>query len=311
VLALQHPAHSATTMSSTALPPSAVEAGLAAPTITADATTTTVAPARMDARFWNAYYAFASQGDNPLTDAPSSFVHFCSPHVRPGGKVVEFGCGNGRDARWFVGQGCAYIGLDASTAAVDRCRASIVGQVDGADKAWCTLQTGDFADPDLLGAESATADVVYSRFTLHSVTDEQETRTVANAFRLLKAGGRFMLEARSTRDPRFGVGRCVAPNAYVDTHYRRFLELDVTISKCEAAGFEVVIACEEMRAANFLGDKAVVVRIIAVKPALTARGPAGQVATTVGAAVHQHGTGAGGEGGGEGTGRENVAPPRP
>lgn len=223
--------------------------------------------------FWNAYYASTRQGDSPLTDAPSSFIQFCSPFVRPAGKVIEFGCGNGRDARWFAGQGCTYIGLDMSTAAVDKCRAA----VGASPSKRRSFRTGDFADTELLAAESGTADVVYSRFTLHSVTDEQETVAVANAFRLLKPGGRFMLEARSTRDPRCGVGECVARNAYIDTHYRRFLELDGIISKCEAAGFDVVVACEEVRAANFLQDKAVVVRIIAARPALMALGPAGQV----------------------------------
>jgi SAM-dependent methyltransferase len=257
--------------------------------------------------FWSAYYASAAAGDSPLTDAPSSFIQFCSPHVRPGDKVVEFGCGNGRDARWFLGQGYTYTGVDACSAAVDRCESGVKragGGAKAAARAPCTFHTGDFADPGLLGAESATADVVYSRFTLHSVTDEQETRAVANAFRLLKPGGRFMLEARSTRDPRCGVGACVAPNAYVDTHYRRFLELGATVAKCEAAGFDVGVACEEVRAANFLGDKAVVVRIIAVKPALTARGPAGQVAGAEG-----QGRRGGDEGGGMvGGGAENVAP---
>lgn len=253
--------------------------------------------------FWNAYYASARQGDSPLTDAPSSFIQFCASHVRPGGKVVEFGCGNGRDARWFLVQGCAYVGVDACGAAVDRCRTSVGGGGRAKTAKPCTFQTGDFADPDLLAAESGTFDVVYSRFTLHSVTDEQETQAVANAVRLLKPGGRFMLEARSTRDPRCGAGRCVGPNAYVDTHYRRFLELDGIVAKCEAARFEVVAACEEVRAANFLDDKAVVVRLIAAKPALTE-----QVVGAEAGATHDDQHAGRGDGGAVVNGRENVAP---
>ncbi len=219
--------------------------------------------------FWDAYYAATATGDSPLTDAPSSFIAFCAPHMgmsRPAGgpnKVVEFGCGNGRDARWFVGQGCAYVGLDASPAAVDRCRAAMTG----AGTKRCTFQTGDFTVPDLLPADAGTVDLVYSRFTLHSVNDDQETGAIANAFRLLKPGGRFMLEARSIRDPRCGLGVCAGLNAYVDTHYRRFLDLGATITKLEGAGFDVRVACEEVRAANFLADKAVVVRLVGLKPA--------------------------------------------
>jgi len=219
--------------------------------------------------FWDAYYTTTTPGDSPLSDAPSSFIAFCASHInfRTSGatcKVVEFGCGNGRDARWFLGQGCGYVGLDASPAAVDRCRATMTG-TDRAKR--CAFQTGDFTVPDLLPAEAGTADLVYSRFTLHSVDDAQETGAIINAFRLLKPGGRFMLEARSTRDPRCGLGACVGLHAYMDTHYRRFLDLDATIAKLEAAGFDVRVACEEVRAANFLADKAVVVRLVGVKPA--------------------------------------------
>ncbi len=220
--------------------------------------------------FWDAYYTTTTLGDSPLTDAPSSFIAFCAPHInapRTSGaacKVVEFGCGNGRDARWFVGQGFGYVGLDASPAAVDACRAAMTGAKR------CAFQTGDFTVPDLLLADSGSADLVYSRFTLHSVDDDQEAGALANAFRLLKPGGRLMLEARSIRDPRCGLGACVGLNAYVDTHYRRFLDLDATIAKLEGAGFDVRVACEEVRAANFLADKAVVVRLVGVKPAALA-----------------------------------------
>ena len=227
-------------------------------------------PRATAASFWDAYYTTTTPGDSPLTDAPSSFIAFCAPHInapRTSGaacKVVEFGCGNGRDARWFVGQGFGYVGLDASPAAVDACRAAMTGAKR------CAFQTGDFTVPDLLLADSGSADLVYSRFTLHSVDDDQEAGALANAFRLLKPGGRLMLEARSTRDPRCGLGACVGLNAYVDTHYRRFLDLDATIAKLEAAGFDVRVACEEVRAANFLADKAVVVRLVGVKPAALA-----------------------------------------
>jgi SAM-dependent methyltransferase len=228
--------------------------------------------------------------------------------ARPG-KVVEFGCGNGRDARWFAGQGFDYVGLDASPAAVDRCRADM-----GQSKR-CTFQTGDFTAPDLLPAEAGTAELVYSRFTLHSVTGEQEAGAVANAFRLLKPGGRFMLEARSTRDPRCGLGRCVGPNAYVDTHYRRFLDLGATIATCEAAGFEVGVACEEVRAANFLADKAVVVRLVAVKAGAgtlqeAAGGQARQQPEPGQAQHHQHQAPAWGGGVVDRAGPENMSPSR-
>lgn len=216
--------------------------------------------------FWDNYYSTGA-GDNPLNDSSSSFVQFCSPFIPPGGKIVEFGCGNGRDARWFAMKKMQYLGLDLSIAAVQQCRRRFAGDC----VEHCEFLAEDFAAQDLLLDRSGCYDLVYSRFTMHSVTDDQEAVAFANAFRLLKPGGRFMLEARSTRDPRCGVGVRVSHNAYVETHYRRFLELDSTISRFEEAGFDVRIACEELRAAIFLSDKAAVVRIIAIKPSQAPR----------------------------------------
>ena len=211
--------------------------------------------------FWENYYSDGT-GDNPLSDSPSSFIQFCSPFMHQGAKIVEFGCGNGRDARWFARQNMQYLGLDLSMAAVERCRRRFgAGQIKN-----CEFMTCDFAGPELLMDRSGGFDLVYSRFTMHSVTDDQEAVAFANAFRSLKPGGLFMVEARSTRDPRCGVGVRVSHNAYIETHYRRFLELDTAIARLEAAGFEVRSACEELRAAMFLSDKAAVVRIIALKP---------------------------------------------
>jgi ubiquinone/menaquinone biosynthesis C-methylase UbiE len=179
-----------------------------------------------------------------------------------GAKIVEFGCGNGRDAWWIAKQKMEYLGLDLSMAAVEQCR-----QRFGSDcMKHCEFLAEDFSAPELLLDESGGYDLVYSRFTMHSVTDDQEAVAISNTFRLLKPGGRFMVEARSTRDPRCGVGVRVSPNAYVETHYRRFLELHTTVTRFEEAGFDVRSACEEVRAAMFLSDKASVVRVIAVKP---------------------------------------------
>ena len=205
-----------------------------------------------------------------------------------------------------MGQGFGYVGLDASPAAVDACRAAMTGAKR------CAFQTGDFTVPDLLLGrhaagllDSGSADLVYSRFTLHSVDDGQEAGALANAFRLLKPGGRLMLEARSTRDPRCGLGACVGLNAYVDTHYRRFLDLDATIAKLEGAGFDVRVACEEVRAANFLADKAVVVRLVGVKPAALAERQPG-----AGAGQQEEERQEQEQQPVDGAGRENVSPAR-
>lgn len=42
--------------------------------------------------------------------------------IRPGMRVLDLGCGNGRTARWFAEQGCDVVGVDYSTARIDKAR---------------------------------------------------------------------------------------------------------------------------------------------------------------------------------------------
>lgn len=204
--------------------------------------------------FWSTYY-HTTHGDNPLTSEPSTFTLFCSPYLLGGERVVEFGCGNGRDAAFFNARGLRYTGVDACPEAIKRCEQRRLPS--------CRFVNASFTDEHLPETLAAAADVVYSRFTLHSVSAEGERAAFDIARRLLRPAGLLLVEARSVNDPRYGSGERVAEHAFRDTHFRRFLHLGDTVARLEAAGFEVASASEETRAANFAADKAVVVRIVA------------------------------------------------
>jgi tellurite methyltransferase len=221
-----------------------------------------------DDTFWSSYYK-SGGGDNPLIYKVSSFTAFVTGRLRLSAPftVLELGCGNGRDAAAFASLKSVYIGVDTCPVAVDRARQHLLPNV--------SFNQGNFALPwnsdalalptVLKNVDTKKFDLVYSRFTLHSVTDEEENIVFDNVQRLLASGGWFCIEARSKNDPRYGKGKQVSPNAFVDTHFRRFLDLQETIGKLEVRGFTVVVACEEWKDANYCTDMAVVIRILCTK----------------------------------------------
>ena len=206
--------------------------------------------------FWAKFYS-GSLGDNPLTDIPSTFTTFCTPFIsKDGGTLIEFGCGNGRDARHFASMGLDYVGVDSCPSAIANCKTS------GLHSA--TFHQASFCDKDLAPDDEAF-DYVYSRFAFHSVTAADESVAIANVHRILRPGGLCFMEARTVNDPRCGRGRRIGTNEFIDTHYRRFLCVKDIGSSFEQQGFSLISVSEEYHAARYLSDHAVVVRIVAQK----------------------------------------------
>lgn len=131
-------------------------------------------------------------------------------------RVLDLGCGNGRHAIYFASQGFKSSGVDISEQAIAWAND------------WATreqLQV-DFRVSDIaqLPYESATFDVVVSHGVLDHVTSEVAQRAVKEVRRVLKPGGLFYCDLRSTEDYEFGAGRPTGRNEFIlDGGYERGL----------------------------------------------------------------------------------------
>eukprot|EP01006_Ploeotia_vitrea_P038907 TRINITY_DN66286_c4_g1_i6.p1 TRINITY_DN66286_c4_g1~~TRINITY_DN66286_c4_g1_i6.p1 ORF type:complete len:159 (-),score=84.97 TRINITY_DN66286_c4_g1_i6:90-566(-) len=150
----------------------------------------------MDTKYWDSYYKTGS-----VPDEPSSFAKFVwdEKHVTKDDKVLELGSGNGRDAIFFARMGVDMTACDLSAAAVERAAAKVKDQD----------HKPTFFQADFCALEEDSKndyDVIYSRFTLHSVSVKQQTSLFKWVQATLKKGGKFVIEARSVKDPMCGVG---------------------------------------------------------------------------------------------------------
>ncbi len=201
-------------------------------------------------KYWDNYY---NQYKAP--EKPSSFATHCLPYINKEKILVEFGCGNGRDANFFGANGLNVV-------AVDRSHATILNN-EKKNQPRVRFVEGDFT--------TITKDVVkgvgtiYSRFTLHSVDRNGYDNALLAAYDILDKEGLFVLEARTINDPLFGIGKPCSNNGYVQDHYRRFLNIKNVISDLESLGFLVVYAVEDYISSWYLDDHAVVLRIFARK----------------------------------------------
>nr|WP_317403205.1 class I SAM-dependent methyltransferase [uncultured Helicobacter sp.] len=98
---------------------------------------------------------------------------------------------------------------------------------------------GDFTQLDSFGLRQEF-DCIYSRFTLHSISKEQQDKTLADCLKYCKEGGILAIEVRGEKNSLCGKGKAVEneTNAFIyDNHYRRFLNFTQTLQEIESLRF--------------------------------------------------------------------------
>lgn len=200
--------------------------------------------------YWNEYYR--QRADSKIL-IPSQFATFVAGELVDEYRcVVDVGCGNGRDSLFFARHGLKVVGVDAAVEAVDLCRR----QADGLD---ATFVCSDVADPMLVTRirDAAGRDeplLVYARFFLHAIDQDQEAVFLRAASELCEGGGCLALEFRTVRDRQ--LAKETAP------HFRRYIDpLDV-VTTALTFGFRLDYFVEGFGYAKYRKDDAHVARLL-------------------------------------------------
>lgn len=199
--------------------------------------------------YWEEYY---KNNQDPVDESP--FARFVVPFLKNGGSLYELGCGNGRDSIFFEKFGVNIV-------AFDQCENEINYLNDKYKSDSISFEDGDFT---ALGKKDPS-DSIYSRFTLHSVNEEQEVQTLKWAHDTLKDNGLFFIEIRSVHDELFGQGDAVDGNSFVTDHYRRFVNFEDFVGRIEAVGFNVIYKLQSKGLAIYKTEDPMVIRVIAQK----------------------------------------------
>ena len=200
--------------------------------------------------YWNSYY---QTSDAP--ESPSRFAMFVAEYLSTDESLLELGCGNGRDAVYFHKQGLRVTAMDKSGEAIKR----VITREPG-------IQGISFEMDQLPGEFKPVFDHVYSRFSIHSINDEQQAQTLKGIKAVLRPSGTLWIEARCIDDEMFEKGTPAGRNAYIyQDHYRRFLVLDEIIGDLAALGFDLIYAEKSRNFAPHKDENPVVIRVRAVK----------------------------------------------
>lgn len=200
---------------------------------------------------WGDYYSKAK-----VPVQPSPFAREVADRLSPSSRLLEVGCGNGRDSAFFRSQGHQVVALDASEAAVKL--ASTAHADTGIDFRHGPLPA---VAPQLQGG----FDAIYSRFVLHAMPLREEEELLDSASSLLREGGRLYVECRSINDPMARLGEVISPTERIHGHYRRFIVKDELLQRLSARGLSIESEVESNGLAVHGDDDPVVIRVVGRK----------------------------------------------
>jgi bifunctional enzyme CysN/CysC len=203
-------------------------------------------------RYWSEYYK-----KKVTVSEPSPFAKYCLSKLSTNKRLLEIGCGNGRDARYFSENGLNVVALDKSRAAIEECMLN--NKMDSLKYVCCETS-------DVQKHHNEKFDYIYSRFSLHAMTEIEEIDALNSAFELLDNNGYIYIECRSINDPLARKGEVISPTERIDGHYRRFIDLVILEEKLKNIGYIIIESTESRGLAVFKDEDPVVIRMTAKKP---------------------------------------------
>lgn len=201
-----------------------------------------------DVEYWNQYYA-----QNPMFE-PSKFARKILSEMEVKKSVLELGCGNGRDSIFFARSGLDVTAIDSSDVAISNLKKKNDLKIH--------FICDDFVESRVIYQRQF--DYIYSRFTLHALTQKQENSLINNICMSLKKTGKLFIEARTIHDAIYGKGKMVEKNAFIyNDHFRRFIDPEEIKQKLESKGFQITYFCESDEFSPVADEKPMLLRLIA------------------------------------------------
>ncbi len=200
-----------------------------------------------NAAYWQSVYASSA-----VPTHPSQFAVFVQSWLHSAdATIIELGCGNGRDSRFFHGLGHEVVATDQVICdelikfADNNERFSAV-QSNIEDAAEALKDRVDFKKPL----------VMYSRFFQHAITEELQQAQLASFSKVLNKDSILFFEFRLDGDKDM-------PKEFGTTHYRRFQSHDNFIESLRENNFDCSYSCEGQGYARYKSEDPQVGRFVA------------------------------------------------
>lgn len=188
-----------------------------------------------DTQYWSEFYK-----KTQLTNNSSDFCNFIMKFFENSNiinTVLDCGCGSGRDSRKLDEK---YI-----VTAIDNC--GVLPVNDNTDIEYLCEDFVKFPKDDY--------DLVYSRFTFHSITDQKQEEFIKS---IKKSGQYLAIETRSNKSKDI-------QEFHGKLHFRNYTDLYYIQNLLQKNNFEIVYLVESNNFAIYKDENPICIRVIAKK----------------------------------------------
>ena len=199
--------------------------------------------------YWNKFYKKASVQEQ------SKFALFAYKRIiklKKKFKMIDVGCGNGRDTIFFIKKKIDIIGLDRSN--VIRKNKNIFKK-NFIKKNIC-MKNLNF---------KKKFDVLYARFFIHAINAKEQENFFKNVKKILRKRALIFLEFRTIKDPLIKKGIKISKHERYDDHYRRFIDPHEFKNKMKKMNFKIIYKKTGINLSKTKNDNPHLCRIIFCK----------------------------------------------
>jgi len=216
-------------------------------------------------KYWDEYYL---AGRAPQSPSPF-FEWFHNNYCLPKSRVLEIGCGNGRDSFAFHRKGFDVLATDGSLEAINYCKDQAISTLNNSRKnhlEFKNIELETILINDVVKSiMDFSPDIVYSRFLLHAVTKPVERKIMTLFEKHMKIGTILAHEFRTDKDPLKQQGIRISASERMTDHYRRFINPEEILSEFKQIGYNIEYFKESRGLAPYNNEDPIVARIVARK----------------------------------------------
>ncbi|MCE2716961.1 MAG: hypothetical protein ACK4V2_06665 [Pseudomonadota bacterium] len=205
--------------------------------------------------YWSDHYARTT----PPSEASTFAVFVLNSYLLPENitTLTEFGCGGGRDSKFFASHGLRVVATDNANSVITRnSESNIFGNLQ-----FCVTDVSDLTALNTLEASEA----YYARFFLHSLPQSTRNQFLSWLGTIHK-DALLCLEFRTDKDPMKEKSTALGDTTIAKTdHFRRFESKDSVKDELIEKGFGVLFEIESAGLSIHGDDDPVLARLILKK----------------------------------------------
>lgn len=185
-------------------------------------------------QYWDG--AHEKYADADWINKPTLFAEEVLAFLPPEGKLLDAGCGQGQDSRFFAEKGYSVTGIDFSSEGIARAQEKTPAALH------VSYQEADLSKP--LPFADGEFDIVHSHLAAHYFTYDETKQIVQEFGRVLREGGVLTLLLNSVHDSEYGTGEKLEDDYFLISGVKKRYFSAKSLTQF-VEGFDVLLLDEE------------------------------------------------------------------